>query len=1312
MEPLFQAGAVLAQRFQIVSAAGHGGMGRIYRGVDLRTGRPIAIKLLRAFSAASDVERFAREAQFLSEMQHPGIVSYVSHGTLDSEQPFLVTEWLNGEDLARRLRRKPLSLAESLQLLSQVAAALRLPHQRGIAHRDLKPSNIFLRDGQVERATLLDFGIARSVSEPRSLTRTGVVMGTAEYMSPEQASGQREHGLSVDVFALGCVLFECLTSKPPFTGEHVASVLAKILFFDAPRLRSLRPELPQALDELLLRMLSKNPIGRLQDAVALLEALAPIAQLPHTPLHLPPPQARSAAVVGTEQHLVSVILATEDPSEDGAETKDAAQSITRREALAALCKALAAFGAQTQRMGDDTLIVALMPASSAATDQAAHAARCALFIKERWPAAVVALATGRGRLSARVPIGEALDRAGGLLRRGFVPSDASGQVLLDELTAGLLDGRFLVSTTAAGTLALTGEEPSLDPLRPLLGKPTPCVGREQELGMLEGVLRTSLDESVAKALLILSPPGLGKSRLRHEFLRRLANQKQDVLPLLGRGEPMSAGSSGGLLRQALRRLCGLQPGDELAVQQAKLRDRISRHLMPGDQSTLAFIGELCEVVCEDTASARAKLHAARQDPRIMRDRLSQAVVTFLRAECAAQPVLLVLEDVHWGDALTMHLLREALRRLHDQPFMALLLGRPEVLTMFPELAAPRIQAFQLRGLSKRACEQLIRHVLIEPPAGQALARMVDLAAGNPLFLEEMIRAGARGDSGTPPATILAMLQVRIGRLAPFTRRTLCAGSVFGSHFRPAAVLALIGAEHRRRLEEALARLRQEEIVELSRDDGQGQEPEYYFRHALVREAAYGLLTPDDQQLAHHLAAVQLEAGGSADPWVLAEHFQRGGQPEQALPYYLRAAEQSYNGSDLTEANRRVERGVACGASGELLGNLRALQCAAGTWAEQWQQAYSMGKEALTLLPSGSPWWCRAMGHLFIIAGNVNDAAYMGELIERFGAVSHTPDAAEPYAIAGAMLVVMFAALGERALAHRFLKRIEQAVKTLDGRALIGRGHVHHARAALHRFLEADPWQAMQLASQAMAEFSEAGDQRDSAIAQLTLGLSQAALGEVLAGEQSIRSSLALAQALGVDFIVWMNKFYLMPILASRIEDLSQEQHDELLGWIRDSIEHDTRPLNVGTARGALATIRLAQGRLAEAEQEAVHALEVLMPMRSFRIPVFTTLIHSLLQQSRAAAASAAAAEAVACLESMGGSAGYAEVALRLAIAQAHKARGDRDAARHELQEAQRQIRLRAERIPDALARERYLTAPPENKLIAALAREWESTDRR
>src|SRR5262249_45112114 len=152
----------------------------------------------------SDNERFAREAQLLSELHHPGIVSYVAHGQTPQGLRFLAMEWLEGEDLAQRLSRGALPLGETLLLIQRVAEALAFAHAHGVLHRDLKPTNLFLPDRDISRVRILDFGIARKLSTSQAVTRTGTIMGTPEYMAPEQARGSRELTPAVDVFSLGC----------------------------------------------------------------------------------------------------------------------------------------------------------------------------------------------------------------------------------------------------------------------------------------------------------------------------------------------------------------------------------------------------------------------------------------------------------------------------------------------------------------------------------------------------------------------------------------------------------------------------------------------------------------------------------------------------------------------------------------------------------------------------------------------------------------------------------------------------------------------------------------------------------------------------------------------------------------------------------------------------------------------------------------------------------------------------------------------------------------------------------------------------
>src|SRR5262249_5346179 len=156
---------------------------------------------------------FTREALVLAELMTPGIVRYVAHGVAETGALYLVMEWLDGCDLAERLKTGPMSVDESILVIRQAAAALVPAHQRGSVHRDIKPSNLFLAGGDVTELRLVDFGVARLAEAGGPSTQTGLVIGTPGYMAPEQARGDRDVDARADVFSLGCVLFECLTGR-------------------------------------------------------------------------------------------------------------------------------------------------------------------------------------------------------------------------------------------------------------------------------------------------------------------------------------------------------------------------------------------------------------------------------------------------------------------------------------------------------------------------------------------------------------------------------------------------------------------------------------------------------------------------------------------------------------------------------------------------------------------------------------------------------------------------------------------------------------------------------------------------------------------------------------------------------------------------------------------------------------------------------------------------------------------------------------------------------------------------------------------
>lgn len=264
--------------YQVTALLGKGGMGEVYRARDLKLKRDVAIKVLpEEFSRDSArVSRFQREAEVLASLNHPNIAQI--YGVEDSTpQTCIVMELVEGETLQERLQRGPLSVDESLPIVKQIAEALEAAHERGVIHRDLKPANIKLSPNG--KAKLLDFGLAKALGEPTPMSSSptltsgsgeGVLLGTAAYMSPEQAKG-KEADCTTDIWAFGCVLFEMLTGRAVFRGETIGEILASV-FRDEPEWAQLPASTPESIRRLLRRCLTKDQSRRLHHiADALLE---------------------------------------------------------------------------------------------------------------------------------------------------------------------------------------------------------------------------------------------------------------------------------------------------------------------------------------------------------------------------------------------------------------------------------------------------------------------------------------------------------------------------------------------------------------------------------------------------------------------------------------------------------------------------------------------------------------------------------------------------------------------------------------------------------------------------------------------------------------------------------------------------------------------------------------------------------------------------------------------------------------------------------------------------------------------------------
>ena len=380
-------GTVIGGRFELGASVGSGGMGTVFRARD-REGTDVAVKVLHQGTSGA---RFSRECETLSSLAHPGIVRYVAHG--DHPTPFLAMEWVQGPTLASHLDRVGLDLQETAIVIGRLADALASAHRANVVHRDLKPSNVIFRDGDLRTPILIDFGIAHAM-QGIPLTRTGMTLGTPGYMAPEQAAGLRELDGRADVFGLGCLLYECITGVPAFTGANQLAVQSKILLSDPDPASRYAPELPPALEELVAVMLAKLAADR-PPASAVAERLAALAP------ELPPTRRRTTSAmlatptepVAAPPHLRCAVMCT---------------SIRETPPPDVLEHARARFAPQVDSLHvlhDGTLIAEVRGDDPAAAERAA---RLALELRDALPDhVVVATCTTSGR--------DALDRGASLV---------------------------------------------------------------------------------------------------------------------------------------------------------------------------------------------------------------------------------------------------------------------------------------------------------------------------------------------------------------------------------------------------------------------------------------------------------------------------------------------------------------------------------------------------------------------------------------------------------------------------------------------------------------------------------------------------------------------------------------------------------------------------------------------------------------------------------------------------------------------------------------------------------------------------------
>lgn len=1140
-------GDLIADRFEIEQFSIKGGLSVVYRGRDRLSDRPVAIKVL-PIQPEDEKGRFMREARLLSQLSHPGIVRYLSHGSTQNGELFLAMDWLEGEDLYTRLGRERLTIEQSVRLAKRVAQALAAAHEQGVVHRDIKPSNIFLLKCDPEQAVVLDFGIARPTKATPAITTTGVVLGTIGYMAPEQARGSQEIDPRVDVFALGCVLFECLTGSPAFPGTNFAAVLAKVLFEEVSEVRDLRPEVSEDLSNLVAQMLAKDREYRPRDGGELFSTFEQLANI--TSEVRSSKECSSDILTKSEQKLLSVVFVArpEILRSDGTTALDDRNA---RSLISSLNTLVAPLEGEFAPLANNGAMVMLRGYGNAA-DQAIRAAAYALAVRnssrkrltwgnasgeiaalvaevhpepiaeearaeEQSDKIYVALATGVAEIFGRYPVGRVIDRAAELLDLAITNSDET--VYVDDATARLIESRYEISGHGAARRLLCERSVPESARRMLLGRSTPCVGRQAELTFLEGILAQCIQEPEARAVLIIAPAGFGKTRLCYEFIGSIQKRSEPIQVLTARGDPVYSGSAFLLAAQLVRRAGALCEGDPRPQQYAALSAHIKRLIEPAQSKHVCeFLGELVKASTTDEPSPL--LLAARNDQAIMHEQLRCAFEDWLGALCKENgPLVLVLDDLHWGDLPTITFIDSALRKHAEAPIMLIGLARPGVTDKFPQFWSKlSVQEIQLKSLKRRAAERLAREVLGEQIGDDTIERIVRQAEGNAFFLEELIRQVAETGGADLPQSVVATMQTRLEGLDPDARRILRAASVFGEVFWEGAIQALLGDSlPGPTISQWLDVLVEREMLCPCKPEKFPRERTFEFRHGLYREAAYAMLTENDQVLGHRLGAAWLEKNGEKDPLALADHFEKGGEKARAIGYFLAAAQAAYDGGNYDAVLPTCDRAIFCGAQGQELGEVLILKIRMRVGDDDLTNIPDLAREALAVLPAGSASWFAAVAVLSLVG------AFEG----RFDALQDALLAYQSYqgelptnGSAGQASYVLYGCMfhsGRSETAQRLLDRLNQSVQERGAHDPVFRGYLYVSRALSGLFGFTDLGSALWNAEQARALFQDAHDRVAQAIAFYHVGWAQMAVGKLEASEETCVQALSLSASLGFDW---------------------------------------------------------------------------------------------------------------------------------------------------------------------------------------------------
>ncbi|HWO01471.1 MAG TPA: protein kinase, partial [Blastocatellia bacterium] len=973
--PTNEAPLALFGRYQARSVLGSGGYGTVYLGYDPQLARSVAIKVLRRGGQASQsmIDEFLEEARRLAQLHHPGIVAVHDVGVQGGEV-YIVSEFLSGSNLGEWLGSNQLSWLEAARIAAGVADALAHAHSRLIVHRDIKPANIIITTDRTP--VLVDFGIGLDETKTDGSER-GVVKGTPVYMSPEQIAGEghRIDGRT-DIYSLGVVLYAMLCGRVPFRSRDSAELLRQVLR-DEPQPPRQLSNIPPELERICLKALEKRMQDRYTTAAdfandlrCLCDSLSPSQDLSVLP-------ARSKTTSGSrpsdtpsaerrareaERRQLSVLVCGCDvfESEDYLERTEAEDQAAVLKAFQHICETVVRrFEGNVVQCNEQGLLACF--GYPVAFEDAAHrAALAGLGILDEIKNTTLPLCDGKELEvkpwvgihtgTAVAEMGEGTLSLVGDARNTAVRLEGvaiAGKVVCSGATHRLIRDHF--TCASLGQTRIKGMSKPLDifEVREVVDDRrrleaaaevgfTPLIGRDNEVSLLKDRWEQAL-EGMGQVVLIAGEAGLGKSRLIYT-LKRYVEDEAGVgaksLPVSAGGSPFTRATSD---RPVIEWRCSphyrntsLYPvidffeqflGFSRDIEPAARFDRLIRHLQYlglARPELVPLFASLMSLPLDDRFSA-SSLSAIRE-----REELFLALQEWLRAYSTKQPVLFVIEDLHWADASTLEFLGQFISGGLRDRVLTLATFRPEFKSPWP--AVSHQTSLGLNRLTRRQVDDMVRKKTENLSLADAVIDQVyERAGGVPLFVEEftkMIQESGVLDRGTEnaadikerisreiPATLQDLVMARLDRMEG-NPEVVQLAATFGREFSY-EMLAAVSTLDEFTLQAELAKLAEAEILY---QNGRPPRCSYIFKHALLEDAAYGALIKSKRQTFHQRIGEMMETRFpqivEAQPELVAHHFTEAGAFDKSVHYWLKAGMRSRHRSADLEAISHLTKGLS------------------------------------------------------------------------------------------------------------------------------------------------------------------------------------------------------------------------------------------------------------------------------------------------------------------------------------------------------------------------------------------------------------------